>query len=304
MMKIAILTVVYPDSENFFIDYVKNLNKLKLRNVGLVIVIDNFKKDLTYLKKKLKNFSYYFIHSNSSLIKNRINGLKFCLNKNYDLVVCNDIDDLFYKNSIKNIRIFFNKHSKEPLAFSNLIYKKDTKMIYFNKKKKYISINDVIDYNFLGYGALAIKKELIPFLIKVLKENPIIPDWYFVLKYLILYKKIKIITNSKIFYREHKKNQLGPQRGINHKRIIDSLNVKINVYSKMVSFCNSINNHNALLFRKKLREQIKLKKILQNKKFINLYIQFIKKILSKKKSIYWFQESYYCNKFIKKYYEN
>ncbi len=56
MMKIAILTVVYLDSRNFFIDYVKNLNKLKLRNVGLVIVIDNFKRFNIFKKKKLKIF--------------------------------------------------------------------------------------------------------------------------------------------------------------------------------------------------------------------------------------------------------
>ena len=121
------MTVIYPKSGKFLKEYAINLSKQKFNNLSLIVVKDKYSQDLDIFKKNLNGITCDFIHSNSSPLVNRINGLKHCYKKKFDLVICSDIDDLFCPNAIASIKNFFIKNTQEKIAYSNLIYKKKKK---------------------------------------------------------------------------------------------------------------------------------------------------------------------------------
>ena len=53
--------------------------------------------------------------------KNRLFGLKKCLQLNFDLVIVADSDDTMEKNRVLKIVKFFNTHKSKKIVFSNLL---------------------------------------------------------------------------------------------------------------------------------------------------------------------------------------
>ena len=75
---------------------------------------------------------------------NRIRGLKFCLKKNYDFIVCVDSDDVLDKNYFYYIRKFLLKNIKTKLAYSSIIYKEKNFINHFTPKIKSFSLKNLL----------------------------------------------------------------------------------------------------------------------------------------------------------------
>ena len=302
-MKIALLTVFFPKISEFINDYLDSVAQQDFKNFSLVIVTDEFKIDLSAIREKIK-IPCYALNSSSKPINNRIKGLNFCKKQNFDLIICNDADDILYKNTVLNIYKFFKKNTKENLAYCSLFYKENKKIRKFSMNKKNIFLNDVINHNYRGYGALVLKKKLIPFFTECEKNKPLIFDWFFLLKYLLFYKRVKLIKDAKIFYRQHLKNNLGPKRAFNKVIVKKSIKYKENTYSNLINICIKNNFKNITVFKKKIAEQNKLYDIINDKLIGKRYLSLIKKKFSKNKKVFWFEEALYSRNLINKIYEN
>lgn len=296
-MKIALLTVFHDKNKIFINDYLRSVDNQSFKNFTLIIVNDKCSYKIKNLKKF--KFKYKLLTRSNSPLKNRLKALNFC-KKKYDLIVFSDADDTLFKDFILNIFNFFKNEKNINLAYSKLIYKESKKYLQFTKRKNFFILKDIINFNFLGHGSIILRKKLIPFFFNCAKEKPLMFDWYFILRYLFIYKKVFLIKNAKILYRTHKFNSLGPKRKLNIKNINQSIKYKKDTYFKLEKYFKKMNNKYLAqdLSKKRLKLE-KLSFLIRDKIFFNKYLVFLKKKFLKRKKIYWFEEAIYSNSFLK-----
>ena len=147
---------------------------------------------------------------------------------------------------------------------------------------------------------MIIRKQLISFFLNCAKEKPLMFDWYFILRYLLIYRKVHLIKNAKILYRSHNFNSLGPKRRLNYKNINQSIIYKKDTYFKLEKYLKKMNKVNLAKFLSKERFKLeKLKFLIRNKNFFKKYLALLKKNFFKRKKIYWLEEANYSNSFLK-----
>ena len=109
-MKIAILTVFYPNAKKYLSKFLDSLSKQTYKKFSLLIVNENLKLKLDQKKFPIKIINGY----KNDGQKNRIAGLEYC-KKRFDIIICADADDTLDKNRVKTILNFFKKSDKNSI---------------------------------------------------------------------------------------------------------------------------------------------------------------------------------------------
>lgn len=298
-MRICLLSVFFKKNKKFINKFVSSINKQTDVDFDVVIINDdysNLKTILNYFKNKC-----YVLNKQKNYELNRIEGLKFCLKKKYDFIVCVDSDDVLDKNYLHYIRKFLLKNVTTKLAFSSIVYKKKNFINRFTPNVKFFSFKNLINYNFLGYGSMIISNEEIKNFINCYKFKPQVYDWFYVLMFLIKNKKVFQVEKAKIFYRQHSNNQLG-YKGIN--LLVKSsklLEDKISIFLTLSKYCKK---YNYLTYGKlldyKIKQTLLLKDLMKNNVFKENFIKFWSAKMKNKRKLFWFEQCNYDNKVIRK----
>ena len=280
-MKIAILTVLYPDAKKFFKKFLNSVSKQTYKNFTLVIVNEN--TNLNIPKKKFQIDVIKGFKKDGQ--KNRINGMRYC-KKKFDFVICADVDDTIHKDRIKKVLNFFKRNKKKEIVFSNAI---NRKYRFKSFKKKTIVLNDILNFNLLGFGCLSFKSSLLDKVQLIKNKNIEIFDWWLFSIFLFKIKKIDVLKDSIVNYNYHSNNSIGPNNStFDYKEINKCFNHKINHYREMKNYCNKQNLDKGYSIYKKL--------LLDYQKTFNFYLEnplkynkYMKNFLKSKRNTYWFE---------------
>ena len=134
-MEVAVLTVFYPEMIKYANEYFKCVANQTYSNFTLVLVNDNCPIDVI---NQVKNFNikYELLSSSDHPQINRINGIKHCYNKKYDIIISSDSDETMYSNRVEKIINYFVKNPKSEVVYNNSVahYKKKQFNLFFKKK--------------------------------------------------------------------------------------------------------------------------------------------------------------------------
>ena len=208
--KVAFLTTIFPNKDEYLDNFFDSLKNQTFKDFDVIVVNDNY-EDFDNIRKKYKQYlNLIEIKYSNTPAKNREQGINFCIDSNYEILIFGDSDDYFGYNRVeKSIELLKNNE----IVFNDLnLFNNDG--VY---EKKYISnrLNnyDVIDFEFikdknvLGMSNTAVKLKNIS---KVAFDPKLIAvDWFFFKN--LLSKGLKaIFTNETVsYYRQYRKNLVG-----------------------------------------------------------------------------------------------
>ena len=211
--KISFLTTIFPNNSEYLYDFFESLKVQTFKDFDVVVVNDGYERFCDIKKKYNKYLNIIEIKYSNNPAKNREQGVNFCINSNYEILIFGDSDDYFADNRVeKSIELLKNNE----IVFNDLNLF-DINGVY---EKKYISNrlsnNDIIDFEFikdknvLGMSNTALKLKNVS---NVKFNSKIIAvDWFFFKN--LLSKGLKaIFTNQTVsYYRQHKNNLVGLNR--------------------------------------------------------------------------------------------
>ena len=293
-MKTAVLTVFYPGMESFLDAYIEAINGQLDNGFELVIVDDHFPGSMAEVRQRIQVPSHIVV-SPSTLQGNRMNGLKYCLDTGFELIVCNDSDETMHADRVAQVRAYFEHHPEHQLMFNNTVTQLDEG--YFDVDyKPVIHLEDLLDFNVLGYGAMNLRAELVPFILNLHNEDVVILDWWIGLLYLLNYNRVDFRSNIKNNYTQHENNFVGPALTVTRKRISQSISTKKNVYSEVYAYCmREDKQYEAGLFKHKLQEIEHIQEYIKRHS-MDSYFHAVQQYFSQKEKIFWWQEAVPLNK--------
>ena len=280
----------------FIKEFINSIKSQTFQNFTILLIDDTSNKNKERIIKELKNFKLVILDGKGKGNINRIIGLKYIQKnkKNFDIVVFGDSDDYMHKDRIKIIEKFFLK-KKAKLICSNLIFKKNQtiKSDMFFKNK--ISPKDLFDFYVIGLGCLSVRISLIKKFIEIIKEcKTNILDWFLITIFLIEHKEnVIVLKKSKVNYRLYANNLIGnPYLKLTKKKIKFLYESKVAHYQNIIDYLTKKNIRNVSIFNLKKRLDLCQKNLdkIMDKKNRGL-IARIKKILTKKNKLYWFQSA-------------
>jgi hypothetical protein len=284
----TILTVFYPGMENYANEYLENVASQTQKDFRLVIVDDNFSADISDCARSY-DLSVEVISSSESPQQNRLRGLEYCYSKGYDCIILSDSDETMYLDRVEKIREFFQSNPGVDVVYNNSIAISAESQFSLNYKEK-LQFEDILDFNVLGWGAMNIRHEHIPFILS--KKNPAIEvfDWYLALIFLLHHKEVIFLPDVRNYYRAHSDNYVGPVFGIDGRQIMLSLKTKKIIYSEVAAYCHQNGFIDA---RSKILTRIT--EIQQISNFINNnslgdYVKMVQEYFKDAQSVYWWQD--------------
>lgn len=275
-MDILLVSFVYPQVQKFLKDFFVSLKKQSFMKFDTLIFNDG-------MKINLKKYGYYgkVINNkyNLSMWELRKEAINYGIDKNYDLLVFIDSDDVLDRKRIERLKFEYNPEIN--FFYNDLYYLENKNKDFFNNQLPLKTRNEAMieNYNYLGMSNTAInlsKDEKIISNIPIYNEI-IAFDWY-LYSYLLLKGAIGKKINSKTYYRIHNNNVAGRTNRLNEIKLNFGLKVKKEHYSVMSRFDEKYNNN--------LRNMIELENKLSKETFRKKYIKYIN---NKTSNIFWWQ---------------
>lgn len=231
-MKASFGTVLYKESLEFLQDFAESLNNQDCDDFDVLLLNDNLND--RELKKATNSFKKKAIllngKQNSSPPELRFELIKVAKEKNYDLLILGDFDDLFSPNRVSNI---ISAYENEISFYYNDLYYIDKKTKFFNCLPPYTNkITDIIEYNYLGLSNTALNLNNMDnkLINKLNEKSALIFDWYM---YSVLLKERhtgKKVEGCKTYYRIYENNTAGECKNT-MEYINKEIAVKVNHYN-------------------------------------------------------------------------
>ena len=211
--KVSFLTTIFSNNSEYLNDFFDSLKNQTFKDFDVIVVNDGYEK-FDVIKKKYEQYlNIIEIKYSNTPAKHREQGVNFCIESHYEILIFGDSDDYFADNRVeKSIQLL----KRNEIVFNDLNLF-DNRGVY---EEKYISnrLNnyDVIDFQFLkdknvlGMSNTALKLKNIS---KVTFDPKITAvDWFFFKS--LLSKGLKaIFTNETVsYYRQHGNNLVGLNR--------------------------------------------------------------------------------------------
>lgn len=287
-MKVACFTTFYPEMSEFANDYLDSVCNQTYKDFELVIVNDSFPFKIDTFIEQYAIPPVQIFDCTDSPLKNRMYGLEKCLDLKYDVVICSDSDETMDPGRIEKVVAYFSRENSGDIVFNNSVGKEND--CYFDLHyKENIRLEDNIDFNVLGYGALNIKRELIPFVLQHVNENVLAFDWWLGIVFLLNFGKVDFLKEAKNNYRCHSGNAIGPIFDITKEKIKIGIKVKKTLYSELIQYCHKNDFIEKVgLFRAKLNEIIEIEDFLKNCT-IEYYTELVEQYFKNAEKIYWWQ---------------
>jgi hypothetical protein len=287
-MKIAVLTVIYAEMAGFMEEYIKCIQDQSCKDFDLVVISDRFPMSIEPFMKRAGVNAKVFEFSQSHL-GNRLYGLKACRDLGYDIVVCSDSDETMFVDRIEKIVTFFSEHPEKKIVYNNSVARRGNK--YFDLfYKERITLLDVLEFNVLGYGALNLRKDMIPFVLEHRNEHVLVFDWWLALVYLLRYGEVDFLKGVKNNYRAHPGNFVGPVLDIHRERVKLGIRVKKHHYSELARYCRENGFEDKVsIFTNQLAKVVEVEKFIVDTS-LDYYIELVKNHFENREKMYWWQD--------------
>jgi len=287
-MKVACLTVMYPGITDFIDEYIECINNQSYKRFDLIIVNDQFPLPIKNYLKDIDVNVKVFEHSETPQ-KNRLYGLRICRELGYNIIVCSDSDETMFSDRIEKIVAFFSDHPEKNIVYNNSVANLGNK--YFDLfYKERLMLRDVLEFNVLGYGALNLRKEIIPLVLKHRNEKVVVFDWWLALVYLLRHKEVNFLKDVKNNYRIHPGNFVGPVLDVNGERIKLGIQVKKRHYSELARYCQENGFEDKVnIFTNQLAKVVEVEKFIADIS-LDCYIELVKNYFENKEKIYWWED--------------
>ena len=283
-MKVACLTVIYPGVEDFIEEYLQSIQRQTFKDFDLVVINDRFPLPIEQTLKSM-NIEAKVFDCFQTPQGNRLYGLKMCHELGYELVVCSDADDVMFDDRIERIVAYFQENEDEKIVYNNLV--NDRFDLFY---KDCITLYDILEFNVLGYGALSVKSDLIPFILEHGNEKVPVFDWWFALIYLLHHPKVDFLGEVYSRYRTHSDNYVGPVFGITEKRLEQGLYVKKATYSELTEYCKQNRfAEEERLFKQKSKEIDEIESFV-SKHSLSVYYKLVETHFSDVPKMFWWQD--------------
>ena len=287
-MKIACLTVIYPEMMDFVGEYAENIKRQTRKDFELIIindgVISGFKEVFEKVSIPVHVFDCSLSHQ-----KNRLFGLSICQKRGYDVVICSDSDEVMPPDRVQRIREFFLDHKEEKAVFNNVVSQLNGRhfdLIY----KEIIRLEDILDFNVLGYGAMSIRAELIPFVLEHENKNITVFDWWLAMVYLLKYPYVRFLSDLCEEARYREKTLVGPVFEVREEMVQKGIHIKKILYSELTQYCQKHNLGDKVgIFLHKL-DEIKAIENFVEAHSLKAYADRVKKYFTNGEKLYWWRD--------------
>lgn len=230
--KTALITYVYPASISYFADLVQSIKNQTFKDFDFIVFSDQIRNEqfLQY------HFKIQIIRTYGTPIQIRFKSIDYLKHTNYENLIFVDSDDTM---SLNRMEILTTKLKMYSLVSNDINLMDNTGFVYKkNIWKKRLGENFefnskfLLDKNIVGFGCLAIKKNILKYTLK-LNSSPIASDWF------IFYQFLKQIPQKALFtsecqtnYRQHQNNEAGIKQ-IDVQRLEHIINVKRRHYESL-----------------------------------------------------------------------
>lgn len=270
----AFLTTVFPSCENYLDEFLESLASQTDLDFDLIIINDGF-KNLTNFTKRFTTLNTIEVISNNSPIQNRIIGLNYVLENNYQQLIFGDSDDYFAENRVAiskeylskndivvNDLTLFSQQEKTPKIFKNITFSKE----------------DLVKKNMFGLSNTAIRTAIL----KDVNLNPqtkiIAYDWY--MFSLLVFKgfTFKFTAKTISFYRQYHLNTLGISHELDKKNLQNLLLAKKLHLKELKKHYSEIDKSEySLIFENELKIHLELEAFLEQDKQKIAYLLLVNK---------------------------
>lgn len=233
-MKTVLGCVWYADAETYFSDFVGSIIAQSDKEFDILIVLDDIDEIIArkYIDSSLLKRVNFVKILNRRPFELRVELINEAKQKGYDLLVILDVDDIMYKDRVRQIRMVASKN-KQYSFFYNDIYSFDKKHSLFGKLPETIrDIRAVGEKNFLGMSntSIALNDISEDFIYSLYEGDTNIFDWFLYSSMILEGYKGKYIKNAYTYYRLHSNNLVGiPDNS--SETIEKELLVKLNHYA-------------------------------------------------------------------------
>ena len=239
-------SVIYSDALKYLDDFIDSINEQTYKEFDVLLVNDDI--DQIILQQRIKKINSKNIiiidqtKERKSPAQLRVVLLVEAKKRGYDLLVLGDCDDTFSKNRIYNIEQCYSKNKEYTFYYNDLIMQNGKMAIYGMPNLTY-SIEDILQYNYLGLSNNAINMGKISVeWIESLKEcESFVFDWYFFSRLLVMNLKGLYVKNAYTIYRIHQNNYVGLNQR-SREVISKELMVKKQHYKSLMKYNRKIND--------------------------------------------------------------
>lgn len=273
-MKIAVASVFFKEIELFIDSYIESLNAQTNKSFELLALFDDY-NNVDILKDLYISFKIIKPRKKTTPVENREILFNFAKEKEFDVLIFGDVDDIFSPDKIDVIcsHIFENDFVFHDMSIVDNRNQIISKSYYLDMNIKPLSeVKNYLSYNLIGLSNSALNLNRINE-IYFCKEI-IATDWWIFSNILMNNGKYLYLDKSLLNYRQHDGNLVGSQRVLNYERLKIGILVKKNHYMNL-----------AKMFPKKLDNILNLyndicvmeRKILSDQEFCSEYIAVINK---------------------------
>ena len=213
MKKIALVSFIYSSASKYFSDLIASLNSQTNQNFEVIFFNDNIETPEILFQKLNLNFKIIKLNKKTPF-ENRIEGLKRLVALDYDFYIFQDCDDTLTSNRVETVCNLLKKYkfvvndldiiNENSILIDSLIWKNR-----FSNNSLF-SFENLIEYNFVGFGNSAITCDLLNYIGDPPKINFLAADWFVF---------FSILKNSQVnayftsdcatIYRQHSQNSIG-----------------------------------------------------------------------------------------------
>mgnify|MGYP003980211221 FL=1 len=292
-MRTACLTVFYDGMQQFADEYIQCIKDQTNQDFTLVVINDGFPGDLPALLENL-SISTTIIEETSTPQQNRLKGMQYCSHQGFDVIICSDSDETMYPDRIEQNISYFELNPDRDLVFNNSVGEDQGRYFDLFLKPK-IVFDDIVDINVLGYGAMNLRCDLVPFFVSLANEQIDVFDWWIGLRYLIENENVEVLDQARNHYRMHEGNIIGPVFEVNLHNIKIGLKVKQAMYSEMLTHCSTHGLVEKKIFKEKL-DELSAINIFIIANSLDRYVELVAQYLHNRDKIYWWENIVSLNK--------
>lgn len=235
-MNIAVFSVVHPNSEPYFHEFIGSLSRQTDKDFTLFLINDGIKKIEELLHGH--HFSVCIRNESGTPASLRRFGIEWVRSEGADAIIFADSDDCFSENRIET--------SKEILSYNDLVI---NELVLFGGRiqkpfpilKNRLADGEVLTKesiaksNCMGFSNTAMKADKIPKKLKYIQDDIIAFDWAFFS--MCLNEDNEAIFTDRIttYYRQYENNIASPQT-FTKEQVIRGVKVKRDHYRFLAHF--------------------------------------------------------------------
>lgn len=288
MNKILYSAVIY-QSDNFdmFIkDYLVSVFNQTDQNFDLLLVLDDLIVEAIkeYIVRYNKNKKNIFIHNfkDHTPIELRKKQIDLAYSFGYDILILSDFDENVAYNRVEEVSKYISEYA---FAFNdfyivdqNLNRLAEKSFFTTRKIPKVVSYKDILKFNFIGLGSLALNLKFFDYKKIKFPKEIIALDWYLVTMVLMSGSGGIALYNTYANYRQHNNSLVGFDFKLDKKKLNQGIAAKLAHYGILMKYNN--------IFSDLYDDMIELKEYIKNCG-ADAYINFINTNFDTNKFCWW-----------------